>query len=139
MSEALMKAAMMYNDPRFVSESEIRIYNNKKRRMRIVRRQRMALAAIIAVIVATMVFIIMTLTSNATSDTFVPEYKYYRQITVHSGDTLWGIASANISEDHYRDIDAYIAEVSSINHLPEDGAINAGENLIVSYYSSEYK
>ena len=139
MSEALMKAAMMYNDPRFVSASEIRIYNNKKRRMRIVRRQRLALAAIIAVIVATTIFIIMTLTSNATSDTFVPEYKYYKQITVHSGDTLWNIASANMSEGHYRNLDAYIAEVSSINHLPEDGTINAGENLIIPYFSSEYK
>lgn len=139
MSEALMKAAMMYNDPRFVSDSEIRILNNKKRRMKIVKRQRMALAAVIAVVVATLVFIIMTLTSNATSENFTPEYKYYRQIAVHSGDTLWDIASANLPTGHYRDLEAYMAEISSINHLPEDGCINAGENLILPYYSTEYK
>ena len=139
MSEALMKAAMLYNDQRFVSKSEIRIINNKRRRMRIVRRQRLALAAIIAVIMATMIFIIMTLSSSATSDKFVPEYKYYRQITVHSGDTLWNIASANLQTEHYKNVGAYMAEISSINHLAEDGSINAGENLILPYYSTEYK
>lgn len=139
MSEALMKAAMLYNDPRFVSDSEIRIMNNKRRRMRIVRRQRMALAGIIAVIIATTVFIIMTLTSGAASNTFTPEYKYYRQITVHSGDTLWDIANANIPEGHYADVDSFMSEISSINSLREDGRINAGENLILPYYSTEYK
>ncbi len=139
MSEALMKAAMLYNDPRFVSDSEIRIMNNKRRRMRIVRRQRMALAGIIAVIIATTVFIIMTLTSGAASDTFTTEYKYYRQITVHSGDTLWDIASANIPDGHYKDIDSFMSEISSINNLREDGKINAGESIILPYYSTEYK
>ncbi len=134
-----MKAAMLYNDPRFVSDSEIRIMNNKRRRMRIVRRQRMALAGIIAVIIATTVFIIMTLTSGAASDTFTTEYKYYRQITVHSGDTLWDIASANIPDGHYKDIDSFMSEISSINNLREDGKINAGESIILPYYSTEYK
>ena len=51
MSKALMEAAKLYNDPRFLSKSEIRIYENKKRRQRIVRRQKMTLAFVIALIV----------------------------------------------------------------------------------------
>ena len=101
MSEALMKAAMLYNDPRFVSRSEIRILNNKKRRMRIVRRQRLALTAVIAVVIALVIFLAMTLTIDAETGRFEPEYKYYRQITIHSGDTLWTIASANLPREHY--------------------------------------
>lgn len=139
MSEALMKAAMLYNDPRFVSRSEIRILNNKKRRMRIVRRQRLALAAIIAVVMATLIFIIMTLTAGATSDTFTPEYKYYRQITVHSGDSLWNIASENLPDQHYRSIESYMTEIASINNLTDDCVIHSGESLVLPYYSTEYK
>ena len=41
MTKALMEAAKLYDDPRFLSKSELRIIANKKRRLRIVRRQKM--------------------------------------------------------------------------------------------------
>lgn len=139
MSRALMAAAKMYDDPRFLSKSEIRIYKNKLRRQRIVRRQKMALALIAAVMVFTVSFLVSTLMLDAQDNTYTPEFKYYKEITVHAGDTMWDIACENISYDHYKDVAAYINEVCSINHLAQDSTLLAGESLIIPYYSTEYK
>jgi cytochrome b len=139
MSKALMAAAKMYDDPRFLSKSEIRIYKNKLRRQRIVRRQKMALALIAAAIVFTVSFLVSTLMLDAQDNTYTPEFKYYKEITVHAGDTMWDIANEHISYDHYKNVDAYISEVCSINNLSDGDDILAGESLIIPYYSTDYK
>ena len=61
MSEAMRAAASLYNNPRYNSESEIRIQKNKIRRQRIVRRQRVTLALVIAMILFAMIFVVSTL------------------------------------------------------------------------------
>ena len=60
--------------------------------------------------------------------------KYYTSIEVQSGDTLWSIASDHITEE-YRDMNAYIDEVCSINKISQD-EIHAGQYLTIPYYSS---
>jgi cell division protein YceG involved in septum cleavage len=65
-----------------------------------------------------------------------PSYKYYTSIRVEKGDTLWNIANEYISDD-YSDIQEYIDEVCSINHISEN-EIHAGEYITVPYYSSQY-
>ena len=72
-------------------------------------------------------------TEEKAQDTF----KYYKTITVESGDSLWEIASENIS-DEYDSMDDYIAEVCSINGL-DSTQIHAGRSLTVPYYSAEFK
>ncbi len=138
MSKALMTAASLYDDQRFLSRSEIRIYKNRIRRHRIVRCQRIALAMIIAIIVFLFMFLASTIVLEAEADTFVPEYKYYKTVTVHAGDTLWNIATDNFSEEHYEDINSYMDEICSINNILGD-EINAGEDIVVPYFSTEFK
>lgn len=65
-------------------------------------------------------------------------FKYYTSITVEAGESLWSLADEYIDYDYYKDKNAYIAEVQSINHLDEKGSISAGQILIVPYYSPEY-
>ena len=67
------------------------------------------------------------------SDTGQP-VKYYTSIEVQSGDTLWSIASDHITEE-YRDMNAYIDEVCSINKISQN-EIHAGQYLTIPYYSS---
>lgn len=62
-------------------------------------------------------------------------YKYYTSITVEKGDTLWSIASKYMSSE-YDQIEDYITEVRSLNHLYDNG-ISAGECLTIPYYSPE--
>ena len=51
--------------------------------------------------------------------------------------TLWGVSQKYIS-DEYTNIRAYMEEVKSINHLPDDQLIY-GTTICVPYYSDEYR
>ena len=123
-------------DAAYTAYREIRIEENRKRRLRIVRRQRIILAFVIAVIVFAFAFLGTKLVLSAHSGNI--RFKYYTSITVHSDDTLSSIAEDYISSE-YKNADSYIREVCAINHLDEEGTIYAGENLVVPYYSDEFK
>ena len=64
-------------------------------------------------------------------------YKYYHRIEVVEGDSLWSIAKENYVGSE-QTIQEYIAEVQHINHC-WDGKIYAGEELMIPYYSTEFK
>ncbi|WP_029230933.1 LysM peptidoglycan-binding domain-containing protein [Butyrivibrio sp. VCB2006] len=138
MTRALMEAASLYNDPRFLSKSEIRIRENKKRRQRIVRRQKMAIILSIALVVFLMLFLRNTLMTSAQNDNFVPKCKYYKVVTVHAGDNISEIAGDYYDAEHYDDFERYVSEICSINQLSDSNLIKAGENLVVPYYA-EYR
>lgn len=139
MSEAMMAAASLYNDSRFFSPSEVRIRENKKRRAKIVRRQYITLITVISAMIFAFFFFTFSLLSDAQSDTFVPEYKYYKTITVHTGDTISNIAVRYFDSDKYKNLDQYISEIEDINGLGDTSLVMAGEQLIIPYYSTEYK
>ena len=139
MSDAMRAAASLYNDPRYYSKSEVRIRKNKIRRARIFRRQVFLLSVAVALLIFVGILFISTIKSEAQSDTYVPEFKYYKTITVHSDDSMWKIASVNYSSAHYDDMQDYIAEICSINAISNPDRLNAGESLVVPYYSPEFK
>ncbi|MBO4457662.1 MAG: LysM peptidoglycan-binding domain-containing protein [Butyrivibrio sp.] len=139
MSEAMKIAASLYNDPRYFSKSEIRIRNNKIRRSKIVRRQYAFLLLTVSVLLFVIFFNMATLVSDAQSDTYTPEYKYYKSVSVYVGDSLWNIAKDSYSEDHYKNIESYINEICKINNLADSSDIKAGESLIIPYYSTEFR
>ena len=90
--------------------------------------------AIIAAIFSVNFFLVK---AKASSENEAFKYKYYTSITIESGETLWDIAGEFISDD-FTSVQDYIKEVKHINHITED-EIYAGEELIVPYYSAEYK
>ena len=65
-------------------------------------------------------------------------YKYYTNVEVQSGDTLWSLAEVYMDEN-YASRDEYIREVKQVNHLSKGDTIVSGEYLILPYYSTEYK
>ena len=139
MSEAMRAAASLYNNPRYFSESEIRIRKNKIRRQKIYRRQLLLVSLTAAVMMFMIVFAASSMLTNAQSDNAEFEYKYYKTITVHAEDTMWDIAQVNYSEDHYHDMNSYINEICNINGISDRDSLKAGEALIVPYYSTEFK
>lgn len=64
-------------------------------------------------------------------------YKYYTNVEVQPGDTLWELAGMYMGE-HYESRDAYIEEVKELNRLTSSQIIS-GRSLILPYYSTEYK
>ena len=117
-----------------LSQREIRIRENKKRRMQVVKRQRMALAAIIAAIAFTVISFSASIMIKAEDNTYEPTCKYYTVANVHAGDTLWTMADEYYSEDHYKNYDAFISEICRINHLESPKELKAGENVVIPYY-----
>lgn len=57
--------------------------------------------------------------------------KYYTSIQIHSGDTLWGIASEYAGSCGMTTAD-YVAELKSMNGLKED-VIHSGQHLTIMY------
>lgn len=80
-----------------------------------------------------MLSIILLRTINAQAAPAEVASKYYTSIQVEAGDTLWAIASNHIT-DEYQDINEYIQEVCSINHVSKD-EIHAGQYLVIPYYA----
>lgn len=110
----------------------------KQKRTRQIFLQLVSSAGIVLVIVAAFwinLFIINAKASPQQKD--MAYYKYYTSVTVEAGETLWDIAQVYVNGDH-ASMQKYIDEVKQINHLVND-KIYAGEDLIVPYYSDEYK
>ena len=135
MTNALLEAATKYDDQRFLSKSEIRIAANKKRRMKIVRRQKMALLFAFTTVILLIVFGRTAIKISAQSDLETPLCKYYTVMDVHFGDNLWSIAREYYCSEKYADLDSYINEIKKINRLESADDLKAGENLIVPYYA----
>ncbi len=65
-------------------------------------------------------------------------YKYYANIEIESGDTLWTIADDYMDSVHYVSRTDYINEVMTLNHMTTDQLIS-GQKIIVPYYSGVEK
>lgn len=93
-----------------------------------------------AIIIFWMGFITCTFLSKANdmgTEDVTPRFKYITNIEVANGDTLWDIAGEYMSSE-YKNRYEYIEEVCEINHL-SNWNIEAGEHLVVPYFSSEYR
>ncbi len=65
-------------------------------------------------------------------------YKYYAQIEIQEGDSLWELAGEYMEHGPYESRKDYINEVVEMNGLSSSKII-AGQNLIMPYYEATYK
>lgn len=65
-------------------------------------------------------------------------YKYYTQIEITNGDTLWEIAGKYMVNGPYESRNDYMEEVIEINQL-SNTTIILGQHLVVPYYEAIYK
>ncbi len=120
-----------------MTDRELRIYKKRLRRQIVLRRRMMLL-------VLTCCFIIVgtisynSFKSSANTGEEQLSFKYYTNITVVYGESLWEIADRYIDYSRYEDKEDYIDEVKNMNHLDADGNIKAGQSLVVPYYSYEF-
>lgn len=64
-------------------------------------------------------------------------FKYYKSITIESGDCLWTIAEEYITDD-YSSVSEYVEVLKEINHIHGDH-IQEGQSLIVAYNDNAFK
>ncbi len=91
-------------DSAYMAYRELRIAENKKRRLKTVRRQRIIMVLLIAILIAGIIFLTSRLVLEAHSETI--DYKYYTTVDVHSGDTLASLSKESMSPSRYKDIDS---------------------------------
>ncbi len=65
-------------------------------------------------------------------------YKYYTQIEIQSGDSLWEIAGKYMVNGPYESRKDYMNEIVELNQLSGTKIIK-GQHLIVPYYEDTYK
>ena len=63
-------------------------------------------------------------------------YKYYANVEIQDGDTLWDLAGDYMDAAHYEDRMDYINEVMTINGM-HDTCLIEGRKIILPYYSDE--
>lgn len=91
------------------------------------------------VLISIFIFVVMILSFSIISmqvnaEKSVSSEKLIKSVKVEKGDSLWSIASENITED-YKDINAYIYEIMKCNSLTTD-VIHEGNYIIVPYYKN---
>ena len=103
----------------YMTDRELRIYKRQLRRRRQMQRRIVTMLATICVIAFCAVSY-HGIRSLASSGEDQLKFKYYTQVTVAYGETLWDLSDDYIDYDEYKDKKEYIAEVQSINHLTEE-------------------
>ena len=120
-----------------MTDRELRLYKRQLRKKQQIRRRIFTMIATICMIVFCAVSY-HGIRSLASSGDDQLKFKYYTQVTVAYGETLWDLSDDYIDYEEYKDKTEYIEEVQSINHLVEEDTIRAGQTLIVPYYSYDF-
>ena len=109
-----------------------------RKREAVVRTQRGIIAVVIIIIVSLGILLGTGISALASAKADPAAYnKYYKSVRVEAGDTLWTIADEYIMDLNI-DKTEYITEICELNHIDGDN-IQAGEYIVVSYYSKEVK
>lgn len=110
-----------------------KIKKSLKRRLVVVRRQRLALCILTCIAVLCGVFFLHSNTDTVKAGN--NHHKYFTHILVEEGDTIWDIAADYITSE-YDSTRAYIYEVEKVNHISADD-ITEGCYLMIPYYAEQ--
>lgn len=120
-----------------MTDRELRAYKRRQKRRRQLQRRICTMIATVCMIVFCAVSY-HGIRSLASSGEEQPKFKYYTQVTVAYGETLWELSDSYIDYEEYKDKKEYIEEVQSINHLADTDSVRAGQSLIVPYFSYDF-
>lgn len=111
----------------------------RDRREKVARQRRTLLFTAMALVLGVILtFSVLGTSAQATGmDQATDTYKYYKEVYVESGDTLWTIAEA-YTDGSVSEIKDCMAEVRDINGLSKYETLKSGTYITVPYYSSQY-
>lgn len=99
-------------------------------------RKRILIFCLTLIVMFCMGVVLGTLLARAEETEAEQMHKYYTNIQIRKGDTLWSIADEYMDDEHYKNRQEYILEVMRMNHMT-DSRLTAGKRLIVPYYAEK--
>lgn len=133
--QSIRKATVSYEGI-YQDRSERRIRRNRERRARQLHRKMFLFIA--AVLLGGILALIgNVIFSRAKDNNEAVTYKYYQSYQINAGDTLTSIAQTYADEE-ISSVSSYIKEVKQMNHLSDEDLLQAGDYLIIPYYSIEF-
>ena len=133
--QSIRKTSVSYEGI-YQDRSERRIRRNRERRVRQLRRKMFLFIA--AVLLGGILALIgNVIFSRAKDNNETVTYKYYQSYQINAGDTLTSIAQTYADEE-ISSVSSYIKEVKQMNHLSDEDLLQAGDYLILPYYSIEF-
>ncbi len=120
-----------------MTDRELRAYKRKLRRQREQRKRMLAMMATVLLVFG-FVCSYHSFTARANDANTPVAYKYYTDVVVKSGESLWTISDRYVDYSQYKNKQAYIDEVCSINNLYDGSDIRSGQRIVVPYYSTEF-
>ena len=93
--------------------------------------------SVTVVLLAVLMLLASHLAGTYTAQETQPVYKYYKEIRVGRGESLWSIAEKYCG-DEYGDLRDYIREVCDLNGI-SGGQVYYGQYLTIPYYSDVHR
>ena len=118
----------------------VRIAESKARRERQIRRNCLLLTMLAVAVLAALSIIVFGMKASAAEEPVHEKQKCYTSVMIGCGESLYDIAGRYMDDAYFEDLDDYVEEVCSINHLDRHNwasskALNPGNHIIVPYYS----
>lgn len=113
----------------------------RERRARALRKQREKRKMILLIVLTLVVIFVIgmefgSMITRAKEPAAPAMYKYYANVEIQDGDTLWDLAGDYMDAAQYEDRMDYINEVMTINGM-HDTCLIEGRKIILPYYSHE--
>ncbi len=124
-------------EDKYMTTQEKRERLRAKRKKQVAKQKMMLLLAITLVITIGSIAYGTIFSTAKDPATDIPQYKYYKSITIEQGDSLWSIAN-EYRTDAYKSAQEYIDEVKQINGLSSE-TIHEGQHLLIVYYDTEIR
>lgn len=122
----------------YMTDRQRRVYMRNRRRKKVLQ-QRIIMCLMTVCLILTCAVSYHSIKTSANTGEEQLRFKYYTNVSVQPGETLWELADRYMDDVQYTSKSAYIEEVLRMNHLEEADVIRAGQTLIVPYYSAEFK
>jgi len=127
----------------YAAESMERMEYRRNRRAAVRRQQRARQRMMVFFCLTIVIMFVIgvgfgTILTRAEEKEHVQMHRYYANIEIESGDTLWEIAEEYMDDTYYANRTDYMNEIMTVNGMVSDQLIS-GQKLIIPYYSVDLR